>query len=686
MDSYTSSTTYSMIIVALFITILLAIAIYYIVKRRVESLTARAMEANNMMQQALSQSDHLIVALNLKDNKFYNIHDSRLPATGLPISDAASLVHPDDREAYFSLIERLRSGEKQEDTLDYRFNVVYDGSEPIWHITHNHAILEYDKQGNPSHIICIMNDVTDDERIQQQDEEMANKYENLFEESIIGISFYNADGYLIDCNRMMREICNFEDRYDSVFFDSCIFDFAQFNINREHVEENWLCINLELPKRNLNKYLEVHVHPINDEKGKLKYIAMGVRDISRERDLYLQSKKNNIQIRQANDEIHRYEEELRYLLENSKMHVWRSSFEKREIEFLTDLHNPVARMSIEEFAQRLQTNEQELAVKRLMLKTEEREHNNIVITRPYKNLLVNDDKIHWYNMNSIPSYDDNGQQTGYFGLIRDTTRLIEEQEMLRRETERANDSDRMKSVFLANMTHEIRTPLNAIVGFSDLLTAIESSDDKKEMIRIIRNNCDMLLRLINDFLAISSIESNGLEITPADIDFAHEFNDYCQSLAQRVVEPSVQFIKDNPYKELHTRLDKDRIGQVITNFVTNAVKYTQQGHIKVGYRIIDKESQTMISSSPADDSHPTELYIYCEDTGFGIPQEDQERIFERFVKLNDYIQGTGLGLSICKIIAERCGGQIGVDSEIGKGSTFWMRIPCEVKDLKANTD
>jgi signal transduction histidine kinase len=143
----------------------------------------------------------------------------------------------------------------------------------------------------------------------------------------------------------------------------------------------------------------------------------------------------------------------------------------------------------------------------------------------------------------------------------------------------------MKSVFLANMTHEIRTPLNAIVGFSDLLTSIDSPDDRLEMMRIIRNNCDMLLRLINDFLALSSIESNGLVITPTDIDFAHEFNDFCQSLAQRVTDSNISFICDNPYEELHTCLDKERIGQVVTNFVTNAVKYTQQGHIKMGYRI-----------------------------------------------------------------------------------------------------
>jgi signal transduction histidine kinase len=387
---------------------------------------------------------------------------------------------------------------------------------------------------------------------------------------------------------------------------------------------------------------------------------MSVRDVTEERNLYLQSRDNGMKIRKANQEIKQYEEQLHYLLENSKMHVWHTTFKEGSIEFMSDLHNTVAKMTIEEFANTLQTDEKDIAIKRLTQPMDEKEES-IVISRPFKNMLEKDDKVHWYNLLKIPEYDENKVQTGYFGLIRDVTLLMEEQEMLRRETERANDSDRMKSVFLANMTHEIRTPLNAIVGFSDLLQAIDSPDEKLEMMRIIRNNCDMLLRLINDFLAISAIESNGLSMNIKEIDFAKEFNDFYTGLTQRVGETSVEFICDNPYASLITKLDIERIGQVITNFVTNAVKYTQQGHITIGYH-----------------TEPDGLYIYCEDTGTGIAKEDCERIFERFVKLNDYIQGTGLGLSICKAIVERCNGTIGVESELGKGSTFWFRIPCEI--------
>jgi signal transduction histidine kinase len=230
----------------------------------------------------------------------------------------------------------------------------------------------------------------------------------------------------------------------------------------------------------------------------------------------------------------------------------------------------------------------------------------------------------------------------------------------------------MKSAFLANMTHEIRTPLNAIVGFSDLLPVVETAEERMEFIRIIRNNCDMLMRLINDILEASNI-GQALAIQPVECDFSKVFDDICQSLAQRVQEPGVSFEKDNPYETCVTTLDKGRIQQVLTNFVTNAVKYTHQGFIKVGYHW-DRRA-------PKDNTAECDgLLFYCLDTGAGIPKEKQASVFERFVKLNDFVQGTGLGLSICQAIADRCNGHIGVTSEgEGHGSTFWLWIPCERK-------
>ena len=171
----------------------------------------------------------------------------------------------------------------------------------------------------------------------------------------------------------------------------------------------------------------------------------------------------------------------------------------------------------------------------------------------------------------------------------------------------------------------------------------------------------MLMRLINDILEASNM-GQSLAIKPTKVDFATAFDDICQTLAQRVQGPHVKFIKDNPYTTYPATLDIGRIQQVLTNFVTNAVKYTREGYIKVGYHEEDGG-----------------IYYYCEDTGAGIPKEKQDSVFERFVKLNDFVQGTGLGLSICKAIAEHCGGKIGVTSEgSGQGSRFWLWTPRDI--------
>lgn len=671
---YSSSSLFSFLLMMVIVIALLVFIIHYVVKLRVAKTTERYARINSLYMQSLNMGDLTIAYLSLADNKFYNFHGDRLKKVGdegITYEFARSLVYPDDMEAYDQFINSFRSGKRKEGTLEYKYNSIFDGSSaPVWHQITAHAVLEYGEDGTPTNILLTMNDNTDEARVRQMGDEMAEKYQQLFEDSIVGISFYNAEGYLIDCNKMMREMCHFESRYDGAFFDSCIYDIATYpNVTREKVGEYWGCTRIVMPARNIDMYVELHVHPILDAKGKLQYTALAARDITEERELYLQSRLNDQRILKASQEIRRYEEQLRYLLENSKMHVWRSSFESGQIEFLRDLYNPVVQLDFADFLKTLQTDEQEVGLQRLTLPLKERPRNNTVITRPFMNLLEQDDEVHWYNMSSIPSYDDEGHQVGYFGLIRDVTELIEEQEMLKRETERANDSDHMKSVFLANMTHEIRTPLNAIVGFSDLLQAIEAPEEKRELMRIIRNNCDMLLRLINDFLAISTIESDGVTLTPTTIDFHQSFDDLCQSLAQRVTETSVEFINDNADQPtaLIVTLDMERISQVITNFVTNAVKYTAQGHIKVGYRVEERDGARG-------------LYLFCEDTGSGVPVEDQERIFERFVKLNDYIQGTGLGLSICKAIAERLGGDIGVESEVGKGSTFWLWVPCEIEE------
>lgn len=238
-----------------------------------------------------------------------------------------------------------------------------------------------------------------------------------------------------------------------------------------------------------------------------------------------------------------------------------------------------------------------------------------------------------------------------------TRKKLEEE--LRQAKEEAENSNRLKSAFLANMSHEIRTPLNAIVGFSDVLAQTDSPAEKQEYVNIIENNNRLLLQLINDILDLSKIEANTLDFVYTDVDVNALFEELEQSSRLRMNNPQVDisFIERMPELVLHT--DRNRLLQVMNNLMTNAMKFTHQGHIHFGYRMRNEGI----------------LHFFLSDTGEGIPQEQQQRIFERFVKLDSFKQGTGLGLSICRSIIEKLGGRIGVDSEVGKGTTFWFDIP-----------
>ena len=653
------------ILVTIVILVFLIVIVYNrIILQRIRRASRLSKQTNNLMQQALKSCETNVIMYDPAKDYTFKLYGHMIPDRGITSDEWKAHVHPDDLPDALHSIRQVISGKEKEKEFNYRWNFNFEEGEPRWGYLHNYSIGEYVSGiSRPNVVISTLVDETDLMLQQEKEEELTEKYKLIFENSIIGLSFYSADGWLIDANKKMRELCHFDsDDYDSYFSNTNLFDAPPFheNVDRNNVEEFWVCSKNDY--NDLHIYLEIRLHPIHDKNGKLTYIAIAIRDISEERDLYLQSKLNDEQIKKANEDIQRYEIELQYMMEAIDMRAWRIDYQEKKVQFMKGLSEIVKELTFDEYITYFIGDDQ-LDVAKKLVEPELYFTTPMSILRNMRPLFHSTDEVQWNQINSLPIFNDEGKLIGAFGLIRNMTRFYKAQELLKQETQRAIESGRLKSVFLANMTHEIRTPLNAIVGFSDLLQMMTTAEEKKEIIHVIHNNCDMLLRLINDIMAISSMDANGLIMKPADVDFAKAFNDICQTLAQRVENPNVQFIKENPYQTLQTRLDMGRITQVITNFVTNAVKYTQNGHIKVGYRLQDNG-----------------IYMYCEDTGTGIPKEKCPQVFERFVKLNDYVQGTGLGLSICKAIAERCNGKIGVDSEVGQGSTFWMWIPCVINN------
>lgn len=240
----------------------------------------------------------------------------------------------------------------------------------------------------------------------------------------------------------------------------------------------------------------------------------------------------------------------------------------------------------------------------------------------------------------------------------DITPLKETEQKLIIARDKAEELDRLKSAFLANMSHEIRTPLNAIVGFSSLLAETDSRNERQEYIKIVQENNELLLQLISDILDLSKIEAGTFNFVYTNVDVNETCAEIIKSMSMKVGK-GIELIFEEPFPECYLYTDKNRFTQVISNFINNALKFTQQGSITLGYEQVSHQK----------------IKFYVRDTGMGIPEEKQKSIFERFVKLNTFVQGTGLGLSICKSIVSQMGGEIGVDSTEGVGSCFWFTHP-----------
>ena len=645
-------------IFGLLLMIIVIIIVNRFVTRRIKAGMQSTIETNNIMKKALETVNINMLETDINKRWITNLYGNFLTDAGTNVDESILRIHPDDINNVAEQFHKMVN--KEEDGVEYRYRYnMGSESNPEWHTLYATALPEYDKNGNVVKQITTISDITEETRQDQIDRQTSEIYKHIFDMPIVGLALYDSNGHFIEANQVMRDIFKSLNRDNDIFASTSIYDFPAFAgiIDRTTKENLFFCTYSDTTNDGMPNFVEIRMRPIKDDNGNIIYRMITARDKSDEREMYRQSRLNDEKVRQVSEQMMQYENELRYLLKGSLMRVWKSNIKSNSIRLYRDLHTFDMKYTFEEFLSGIDEADRDEAMKLIDPRKNGGQSHNATI-RIYEKRT---DTMYWYTINSIPEYDDKGNITGSFGLIHNVNDLMETQIKMQKEKERANDSSRLKSTFLANMSHEIRTPLNAIVGFCDIMQTIDSPEEREELLKIIHNNCNNLLQIINDILVLSELDSSGLTLNPERCNFAEEFSLLCKSLEQRVSEPSVKFIVDNPYDSLFITIDNGRISQIITNFLTNAVKYTHEGHIKLGYRIEDKG-----------------LHIYCEDTGSGIPKDKCEKIFERFFKVNEYIQGAGIGLSICKAIVAKCDGKIGVESEEGKGSTFWIWIPCEI--------
>ena len=565
--------------------ILLLVIVCYLFVRlaaaHVRSVARQSTELNEMMYKALHMGNFDVMEYDIKADRMTNRYGQILPKEDLTLEEFTSRIHPDQQQEFRQKMTRLIEGRERQFVLNKLFNSG-TAETPHWLHFHGHAISELGDDGQAAYVVNAIHDVTQDMEEGKAERELVKKYEQLSNIPFIAMSFYDKDGWLIDLNDNMRELCGISDDNPEAkrFWETtCMFNIPLFRnvYSSDDKSDLLVCQHMHYPEMGINKYIEFNILPIFNTDGDTASYFITTLDVTEDRN---------------RDHMH-------HLQNKEVMAIKRDiDMQKQDLDFLLQ-----------------------------------------------------------YSNRSL-SHDDQGKTF----IKVDTSELVEAKQKLETVTSLADDSVRQKSGFMASMTHELRTPLNAIVGFTGVLDSLSDSPDRGEYVRIIRNSSDMLQRLINDIIDASSISGGGtITIKPQVIDFAVAFDDICLTLEQRVSDSGVEFIKENPYESFVATIDFERIQQVLTNFVTNAIKFTREGHIRLGYRY---------------EKHG--LYLYCEDTGCGIPKDKQEIIFNRFVKLDEFVQGTGMGLAISKSIANSCGGDIGVTSRgDGKGSTFWLWLPCE---------
>lgn len=634
--------------------------IVWIMRRQVKRALRQRAENENILQKALHTNDNYIISNDLRTEKMENIHGDFFEDDNIKSDKFFEMFHPEDIDKLLAKRLAMIDGNA---VISNVYRIKRKKEDEDWGVYMMNSIIENDKKGKPCKIITTITDITEDARREQFEKSMSDMYGQIFNIPLIGIAVYSSDGYLQRANKRMMEIFRFTDPADEYYYSKCLFNMEPMigNITADSVHYFAVCHKFNIPQRNVYDYVEITICPVQRSEGQVISIFVMAHVLNDERKIYRESLDKERKEKERKDELQRYERDLRVMLNTTNTRVWQTFPKERLIKIYDGYSTVSATIGFDMLLNLLESDEERNNLLNVIDPPQNAvaDYSNLTVKIPF-NLLTNEKEATWYALTYIPNVE-KGVVCGSFGLASNTTSEMEHEEHLKRETKRTMEIGLRKNEFLANMTHEIRTPLNAIMGFCDVFSITENREERAEYVRIINKNCELLDKLINNLLEISAIDA-GVDANVhvvTDVDFVSFFNEACEKLKVIVAGTPLKFISDNPCKKLDVKIDTKVVELVLTNFVDNAVKYTTEGHIKVGYRMEEND-----------------IYVYCEDTGLGIPKDKQEIVFERFMKLNDFVQGTGIGLSICKALVERMGGTIGVDSEgDGKGSTFWFRMP-----------
>ena len=535
------------------------------------------------------------------------------------------------------------------------------------------SIVGTDKKGRVRQLLGVQHDVTADMLKQKKVNELLLRYHTVFNTSLIDMLFYDSNGVLRDINDKALRSFHVPNRefvlngkfllQNNPFFSkfkledakdtrsSSIINFKDFQDKRYYTES----LGLEG-----KMYYESTINPIRDAQGRLEGFYMAGRNVTEMVESYHHQQESTNRLRKVNADIENYITNINYALRVSDVRLVNYYPQRYTLEVSSNVSGGQLRLS-QLRCIRLATPPFRRVVSSML--------NRMDHLTPYYISHTIETEIRdkkgrqiWLMFHMVPIRDSEGKVVRYFGLCRNMTDMVETERHLAIETKKAQETELLKQSFLTNMSYEIRTPLNTVVGFAELFEAEHDEADEAIFVEEIKRNSNSLLELVNDILFLSRLDANMLEYNKADIDFALIFDSHCQ-MGWSGVSPKVKTIIENPYEHLVVNIDFEHLGKVIEKLCANSVHFTSEGFIRAKYEY-----------------RHGELTISIEDTGGGIDPEGLAHAFDRFARdQQERMCGTGLNLPIVQSLVEQMGGSIELQSELNKGTTAWVTIPCEAK-------
>ena len=667
---------YALALSAVLLVAILVVVLYNRVYMR------RANEANARRKE---QNAHLALVLQAGRLRIWKY----LPATRhyLFLSEEGTMeqrYNPIDFQQFFERddFERLRTaifniceGKQNSAVLTLVSNAKDDAF--LRHYEMTVSVDRRDSRGRVTSILGIQHDVTDEYRRLETVNQLLLRYHTVFSTSLVDMVYYDNKGVLQDINERACQAFGVPNREyvlnnkfllkNNPFFGdvnletmdntrtSCIVDFGDYTDPVYHIDE------LGLTDKKM--YYESTINPIRDADGNLEGVYMAGRDITEMVVSYRRQKEGAEKLRKVNEDIRQYISNINYALRISDIRMvnyYPKSFTLEMSDNITQSQMKLSQLR----CIRLATPRFRRTVSSVLNRMDHLSPYNIQVNIETE---IRDKKGRqiWLLFNLVPMLDADGKVERYFGICRNMTDMVETENRLAVETKKAQETELLKQSFLSNMSYEIRTPLNNVVGFAGLFNTPHDEADEPAFVEQIKTNSNNMLTLVNDVMLLSSLDANMVEYRKDDIDFAQIFASYCQ-MGWSNANPQIKTIIDNPYESLVVNIDLEYLGKVIEKLCWLSALTLKEGYAKARYEY-----------------RRGELLITIEDTGDGIPEEGMAHIFDRFVhNIDNHLLGTGLDLPIVQAIVRQMGGTIEIESKLHQGTTAWVSIPCEAKNIE----